>query len=155
LDSSGGSILFDGGKAVAQEGTIDISNHGQNGLISLRNATLSGDVVKLGAMGANGQILVRGGTLNADTMLKLYAPGGNGSVRFMDDTRLGGDGAKYIVGQRVTIDDGRTVTIGGSQAARVFTDNPNYTGSGGNGSTTGQFGGAGAQTEPRAGAPRF
>ena len=36
------------------------------------------------------------------------------------------------------------VTIGGSTPAQVYTNNANYTGSGGNGTTTGTFAGAGA-----------
>jgi hypothetical protein len=47
----------------------------------------------------------------------------------------------------VTIDNTKTVTIGGSTKAQVYADKANYTGSGGNGSTTGKFGGAGATTQ--------
>ncbi|HEX8310652.1 MAG TPA: FecR family protein [Chthoniobacteraceae bacterium] len=155
LTSAGGAIVFDGGKAVAEKGTVELLNHGVKGVISLNNATISGDVVKIGALAANGEVLIRGGTISADTTLKLYAPQGNGSVRFLEDTTLGGNGAKLIVGQQVTIDNGKTVTIGGSQAASVYTQKPNYTGSGGNGSTTGTFGGQGANTFSKKDAPGF
>jgi hypothetical protein len=37
----------------------------------------------------------------------------------------------------------------------VFTNNANYTGFGGNNSSTGTFAGAGATTQPRAAAPGF
>ncbi len=40
-------------------------------------------------------------------------------------------------------------------AHSVFTNQPNYNGSGGNGSTTGIFGGAGATTQPLSGAPGY
>jgi hypothetical protein len=62
---------------------------------------------------------------------------------------------KNIAGKTVTIDDGRTVTIGGTSAARVFTDNPHYSGSGGNGTTTGTFGGKGATTQAFGSRPAF
>jgi hypothetical protein len=155
LTSAGGAIVFDGGKAVAEKGTVELLNNGVQGTISLNNATISGDVVKIGALASNGQVLIRGGTISADTTLKLYAPRGNGSVRFLEDTTLGGNGAKLIVGHQVTIDNGKTVTIGGSQAASVYAQKPNYTGSGGNGSTTGTFGGKGANTFPKKDAPRL
>jgi hypothetical protein len=155
LNANGGAILVDGSKIVAEQGTVELLNRGQSGVVTLQNATISGDVVKIGALGRNGQLLIGGGTLSADTTLKLYATGSNGSVRFLEDTTLGGAGAKLIAGREVTIDNGRTVNVAGSQAARVFTDRPNYTGSGGNGSTTGQFSGAGATTSSRKDAPGF
>jgi hypothetical protein len=60
-----------------------------------------------------------------------------------------------IAAKVVTIDNGVVVTIGGSNPANVFTDVPNYTGSGGNASTTGIFAGAGATTQPLGGQPAF
>jgi hypothetical protein len=55
----------------------------------------------------------------------------------------------------VTIFNGKLVTISGPSAANVFTNRPNYSGSGGDGSTTGAFGGKGATTQPLANAPGF
>jgi hypothetical protein len=47
-------------------------------------------------------------------------------------------------------------TIGGSSPADVYTNNANYTGSGGNGSTTGTFAGTGANNpQPLTSAPAF
>ena len=76
-------------------------------------------------------------------------------MRFTDNTTLGGASTKIIAGKTVTIDSGKTVTIGGSSAATVHTDNPNYTGSGGNGSTSGAFGGNGATTQGYSSRPSF
>jgi hypothetical protein len=153
--SAGGDILVDGGKVRADRGKVEVLNTGANGLVALRNASVSGDVVKIGAVGANGQLIIGGGTLSADSTLKLYGGATDGLVRFTDDTTLGGDSLKIIAGRTVTIDNGRIVTVQGSRPASVFTDRPNYTGSGGNGSTTGQFGGAGATTQPYGGRPKF
>ncbi len=153
--SAGGDILVNGGTVRAEKGTVDIRNQGAAGTISLNNATLRGDVVKVGALGANGQLLIGGGTIEANTAIKLYAPGSNGTVRFTGDVSLNGRSMKTIAGNTVTIDNSKTVSIGGGKPANVFTNNPNYTGSGGNGSTSGKFGGAGAATKPLSGASGF
>ncbi len=67
-----------------------------------------------------------------------------------------------IAAGTVTIAETVVVTIGGQKPANVFTrftdgtPNANYTGFGGNGSTTGTFGGAGAAPpQPLADAPSF
>lgn len=154
ITSAGGAVAING-KIIADQGTVDIRNNGGSGAVNLTNATLRGDVVKIGALGDNGSLNIGGGTISADTLLKLYAAGSNGSVNFNDDVSLNGASMKIIAGETVTIRDGKTVTIGGSSPAQVFTDHPNYTGSGGNGSTTGQFGGKGATTQPFGSAPKF
>ncbi|MEA3211164.1 MAG: hypothetical protein QOE70_4221 [Chthoniobacter sp.] len=153
--SAGGDILVNGGTVQADRGTVDIRNSGQTGLVQLTNANLRGDVVKVGALGADGQLLVGGGAISADTMLKLYGGSGNGQVRFTDNVTLGGAGAKIIAGKTVTIDNAKTVNIGGNTAANVYTDNANFTGSGGNGSTSGMFAGAGATTQGLKKQPKF
>jgi hypothetical protein len=85
----------------------------------------------------------------------LYAGGSNGTVNFTDNVTLSGNSAKTISGNTVTIFDGKVVTIMGPAPASVFTNNANYTGSGGNGSTTGAFGGQGATTAPLSGGPGY
>ena len=55
----------------------------------------------------------------------------------------------------VTINNGVQVNVQGPAPAQVFTNVPNYTGSGGNGSTTGTFTGQGATTAPLGGQPGF
>jgi hypothetical protein len=153
--SAGGAINVNGGRVQADNGTVAIQNNGQNGQIQLTNATLSADVVKVGALGANGQLNVGGGTINANTMLKLYGGTSNGSVLFNDNVTLSGASTKIIAGENVTVANGKTVTVGGNSAASVYTDHPSYTGSGGNGSTTGVFGGKGATTSPFGSRPSF
>lgn len=152
--SAGGEINVDG-TVAAERGTVEMRNTGASGRIALNNASIRGDVVKIGALGADGQLIIGGGTINADTTLKLYGGTTNGQVRFNDNVTLGGAGTKIIAGKSVTIDNGKTVTIGGSAPANVYTSNPNYTGSGGNGSKTGTFGGQGAVTQPLGNRPAF
>jgi hypothetical protein len=152
--SDGGDIFVDG-TVEADRGTVDMRNNGAAGNISLTNANIHGDVVKIGALGSNGTLTIGGGTISADTAIKLYAGGSNGTVNFTDDVTLNGASAKTISGNTVNILDGKTVTINGATPANVFTNHPNYTGFGGNGSTSGTFGGQGAVTHPLAGGPRF
>src|SRR6266699_2564514 len=111
---------------------------------------------KVGALGTNGVLNISGGTLSADTTLKLYAVGSNGTINFEADVTLGGNSAKILAANTITIFNNVTVTIGGSTPADVYTTNANYTGFGGNGSTTGTFAGAGANNpQPLSSAPLF
>lgn len=147
FSSAGGDINVAGGTVRADRGTIDIQNTGATGAVNLTNANLNANIVKVGALGNNGQLTIGGGTITADSAIKLYAGGSNGTVLFNGDVSLNGNSVKTIAGDTVTIVNGKTVTIGGSQPASVFTNKANYSGSGGNGSTSGKFGGAGATTQ--------
>ena len=127
-----------------------------NGTITFNNASAHADVLKAGVFGANGALNIGGGTLSADSTLKLYAPGSNGQLNFVSNVTLGGNSAKILAANSVTIFNNVVVTIGGPNPADVYTNNPNYTGFGGNKSTTGTFAGAGANDpQPLSKAPPF
>ncbi|PYX05248.1 MAG: hypothetical protein DMG88_22100 [Acidobacteria bacterium] len=128
-----------------------------NGTITFSNATAHADVLKAGVFGSNGTLNIGGGMLSADTELKLYASGSNGSLNFLSNVTLGGGAlTKILAANTINILDGVVVTIGGSTPADVYTNNANYTGFGGNGTTTGTFAGAGANNpQPLASAPPF
>jgi hypothetical protein len=127
-----------------------------NGTITFNNANLHADVLKAGVFGANGTLNISGGMLSADSILKLYAPGSNGQLNFMSNVTLGGNSMKILAADSVTIFDNVVVTIGGPNPADVYTNNANYTGFGGNGTTTGTFAGAGANNpQPLSNAPPF
>ena len=133
-----------------------------NGTITFNNASAHADVLKAGVFGSNGVLNIGGGTLSADSTLKLYAPGSNGQLNFISNVTLGGNSAKILAANSITIFNNVVVTIGGSKPADVYTGftgetpNANYTGFGGNGSTTGTFGGAGANDpQPIEKAPPF
>ena len=105
-----------------------------NGTITFNNASAHADVLKAGVFGANGVLNIGGGMLSADTTLKLYAPGSNGSLNFISNVTL-----KQRHSQRfwrqipITISTVVLVTIAGTGgAANVYTNNANYTGFGGN-----------------------
>jgi len=151
--SAGGDINVNGGTVEADHGTIDIHNNGTSGLVALNNATLNASTVKAGALGNNGTLNIGGGMISADNLIRLYAGGSNGTINFTNNVTLSGNSAKDIAANTVTIFNGKVVTILGLTPANVFTNNPNYTGSGGNGSTTGTFAGKGATTQPLSAAP--
>ncbi len=152
--SAGGAINMNG-TAQADRGTIDIRNTGSNGTVALNNAVMAADTIKVGALGTNGTLNVGGGTISADSLIKLYAGGSNGTIDFTNNVTLSGTSAKTIAANTVTINNGKVVTILGPAAANVFTNNPNYFGFGGNGSTTGTFAGKGAVTAALSAAPVF
>ena len=115
-----------------------------NGTITFNNASAHADVLKAGVFGANGALNIGGGILSADSELKLYAPGSNGTLNFLSSVTLGGSAVKILAANTINILDGVVVTIGGATPAEVYTNNANYTGFGGNGTTTGTFAGADA-----------
>lgn len=127
----------------ADRGSIDIRHTGINGSISLTNSNIAADIVKVGALGDNGTLTIGGGRINADTILKLYAVGSNGSVNFISNVFLSGNSMKIIAGNSVTVQNNVTVTIGGGKPADVYVldrTQANYSGfNGGNNSTDGRF----------------
>jgi hypothetical protein len=128
-----------------------------NGAITFNNASAHADILKAGVFGANGVLNIGGGSLSADTTLKLYAPGSNGQLNFVSNVTLGGNAAKILAANSVTIFNNVVVTIGGKAPADVYTNNANYSEKwGGNGTTTGTFAGAGAnRPRPLSDAPPF
>ena len=156
----GAAITFNGGSYDAR-GTF-LTFIDQDGTITFNNANAHADVLKVGALGTNGVLNIGGGMLSADTTLELYASGSNGRLNFTSNVTLGGNSAKILAANSVTIFDNVVVTIGGSKPADVYTGftgetpNANYTGFGGNGSTTGTFAGVGANNpQPLSNAPPF
>jgi len=74
----------------------------------------------------------------------------------MSNVTLGGNSLKILAANSVTIFNNVVVTIGGKAPADVYTNHANYTGFGGNGTTTGTFAGAGAnKPQPLSSAPPF
>ncbi|MEO7932836.1 MAG: FecR family protein [Chthoniobacterales bacterium] len=154
LESRGGAIVVNG-TITAPKGTVDIQNSGTNGVITFNGATIAADVVKVGAMGNNGTLNIGGGSIAADTLLKLYAGGSNGTVHFQDNVTLNGNSTKIIAANTVQIDNSKVVTVNGLTPAQVYTNNAHYTGSGGDSTTTGTFGGQGATTQAHSARPSF
>ena len=137
----------------ADRGGIDIRHTGTAGRINLIGSNLRADIVKAAALGTNGTLQITGGTLSADSVLKLYATGSNGRILFLGNCTISGGNMNIIAANTVTIANSVVVTTAGT-TVRVFTNSPNYSGFGGNGTTTGTFAGLGAQDpQPLSAAP--
>ena len=152
-----GAIDFNGG-TYEIGGTLLSTITGGDGGITLNASTMHADILKIGALGDNGTLTIGGGSLSGDSELKLYAGGSNGTIDFVADVTLSSQSSSaIIVANTVTVENGVVVTTQGIRniPAAVFTNVANYTGSGGNGSTSGMFGGDGAATNPFSQAPPF
>jgi hypothetical protein len=157
--STGNSQVNVSGKLQADRGAVDIRNSGSSGQVNLTNADIRADALKAAALGNNGVLQIGGGSLTADTTLQLYAPNGNGQVVFIGNVSLNGNSTKSIAGDSVTIHNGVVVTVNGPKAS-VYVNSQNnvpkanYSGFGGNGNTSGTFGGSGANPpQPLGNAP--
>ena len=128
-----------------------------NGTITFNNASVHADVLKAGVFGANGALNINGGMLSADTTLKLYAPGSNGTLNFISNVTLSSGTEMDLAANTITIQPSVLVTIAGTGgAANIYTNNANYSGFGGTNPSNGTFGGAGANNpQPLASATPF
>lgn len=90
-------------------------------------------------------------------LIRLYAPGSNGQLNFVANVTLSSGKAIDLAANTITIQPAVVVTIaGGGGRTNVYTNNPNYSGPGGNNPANGRFGGNGAKTpQPLANAPAF
>jgi hypothetical protein len=158
------AINFNGGSYTV--GGTFLSSIDGNGTITFTNTDVHANVVKVGVFGVNGSLIIGGSgtnTISADTLLHLYAPGSNGLLKFVASVTLSSGTAMDLAANTITINNGVIVTIAGAGGpANVYTGftntvpNANYTGFGGNGSTTGTFAGNGANNpQPLSNAPVF
>ena len=151
------AININGGNYNVGVGGTFLGNIDGNGTFTLTNATIAADTVKIGVFGNNGTLRIGGGgsgSISASMLLHLYAPNG-GIIDFVSNVTLSSSAtAAVIAAKTVTIENGVVVTIGPSTSANVYATNPNYTGSGGNGKTSGMFVGT-VNTQPLGGQPSF
>ncbi len=149
------AINFNGGSYTV--GGTFLSTIDGNGAIKFANANISADTIKAAVFGSNGTLMISGGTLSANTLMKLYATGSSGTIDFTANVTLTCKAAALILAANtITINDNVVVTIAGSFQASVYANIANYSGSGGNGTTTGTFAGAGASNPQSLGnAPPF
>jgi len=102
---------------------IDIQ--AQNGNITLNSVTNSGatDVFKARALGTNGWITIGNSVLSANQIMKLYAEGNGGGVRFVSNSTLNGNSI-HIAGRTVDLANESIVTVNGN--ATVYADSHLY-----------------------------
>jgi hypothetical protein len=148
--NAGNSSIQVLGKVQADHGEIDIRNTGATGSVTVTgaNANLHADVIKVAALGSGGTLTVGAGSvISADSVLKLYANSSNGQIIFNGSCTIGGGTLNVIAANTVTISGAATMVNVTGAMADVYTNNANYTGSGGNNMVgTGTFMGSGATT---------
>jgi hypothetical protein len=145
-------------------GFVDIRHTGTAGTITMTEATVSADIVKVGALGDSGSLTIGGGRIDANTVLKLYATGANGSLIFVSNVVLNLNSTNMldriiIAGNSVTVNNNVVVAIGSpaglSRTADVYVPNlaaANYSNfNGGNNTTSGMFIIDGTQGSPVSG----
>jgi len=150
--SNGGEITVEN-SSLAAAGTLtldslDTSDAGANGFVTLRNASLAADVIRVRASTPGGdQLLIEGGTFDADSLLKFYA-GSSSKLLFRGNVVVNSPVAVFS-GQAVQVDLGGNVQVSGR--ADVYSDNHLYNLPG--------FGtmnaGGGIIQQPQAAAPDF
>ncbi len=114
------------------------------GALNVNNAVLSADLLKLQTFGNNGVLVIGGSSvLTGNTQLNLFASGNGGRIEFAGNTTLNSNVAAVLTASVIRIDNNVTVTINGPTAL-LYTNTLQFTGSGGDGSTSGAFGGSGA-----------
>jgi hypothetical protein len=114
------------GTVQADQAEVDIRQTGVAGQTTLNNATIHGDVVKISALGTNGVLTIgTANVLGADTILKLYATGSSGTLKFLSSVTLTSP-INILAAKTITISPGVVVTINSVNKAQVYTDIPDY-----------------------------
>lgn len=134
------SLLSHGGDVNVSNSTLeakDVEIQAALGNINLAGITASTENFKARTFGANGWINIGGNSISASGLLKLYAEGLNGGVRFTDNTTLDSPDI-HIAGKTVEISNTKSVEVTrGAPSLKVFTDNPQFNTSGKGSFTTG------------------
>ena len=152
------------GTVTADRGTIDIQHEATGGYVNIggdlasgNSATLRADVIKAQAFGADGKLIIGQGSISADSLLRLYAPGSNGELKFIANVTLSSGTAMDLAADKITILPSVIVSIeGNGGAANVYTNDPNYNFTPGRGYTgpagnpaNGTFGGSQGAHDPK------
>ncbi len=114
------------------------------GTLNVNSAALSVDMLKLQTFGNNGVLLIGGSSvLTGNSQLNLFASGSNGRIEFAGNTTLNSNVAAVLTAAVIRIDNNVTVTINGPTAL-LYANTLQFSGSSGDNSTSGVFGGNGA-----------
>jgi hypothetical protein len=128
VQSKGGTVTVDTSTLTAAGGTItldalDLDDVAANGFVTLRNSTLSADIIRVRGSAPGGDaLLIDGGTYNANSLLKFYAESAS-TLRFRNMVNINSPLA-ILAGQTVAVDAGGSVNVTGR--ADVYSDNHQY-----------------------------
>ena len=153
VQSKGGPVMVDTSALTASKGTITLDSYDSqdpnaNALVTLHNANLAADVIRVRGSSASGDaLIIDGGTFNASSLIKFYG-GSASTLHFINNTTLTAPTSVLAAGT-VQVDGGSTVTINGS--GQVFTDHANF-----NDGTHGTINASkGLNTQSYSGRPKF
>jgi len=126
LETNGAGIqVTDSVLESSGEILIDTVNGAVDSMVELRNVMLMADTIRARSAGANGELLINGSTFDANSLIRLYAGGANGVLRFTGGNSSLTATVIDLAGRTVQVDNGVEVTTGASDF-RIFTDNPNF-----------------------------
>lgn len=124
---------------IAEQGNVNVGNdaggtvtvntlftliESQLGNITLANASINSDYLRVHTLAANGTLTIGNSSLTASQGMKLYAEGSNGKVQFVGNTTL--SGPAIVAGYTVQVNDGVSVNVGTPNSFHVHSDVPNY-----------------------------
>jgi hypothetical protein len=127
LVSENGDVTINGNGIYSNIEGKNIEIESFKGNIALNGVvnTSSTDVFKVQTLGDKGWITIGNSTLNANQIMKLYAEGNKGGVRFVGNTTLNSPGV-HINGKTVEILNGVNVNVSNAAGLNVYTDNPQF-----------------------------
>lgn len=124
---------------IAEQGNVNVGNdsggtvtintlftliESQMGNITLANASINSDYLRVHTLSPNGTLTIGNSSLTANQGMKLYAEGSNGKVQFVGNTTL--SGPAIVAGYTVQVNDGVTVNVGTPNSFHVHSDVSNY-----------------------------
>ncbi len=121
-------VLAAGGDITLLNADLDanqITLEAKRGDLLVTNSVLSGDVIRARSLGPNGQLIIDGAQFYAGSLLRLYAEGSNGHIRFVSNSALHGSRVD-IAARTVTINSGVDVEVGNPAGLNVYTQNAQY-----------------------------
>ncbi len=121
-------LLLAGGDLSVLDSTLSagaVTLEAKAGTMNIARSLISGDVIRARTLAANGEMIIDGATFSATNLVRLYAEGSNGHLRFISNSTL--NGSRVDLGAKtVTINPGVDVDVGTPAGLKVYTDNANY-----------------------------
>ncbi len=122
IEARGGDLSITGDASISAD---EIVLESKIANLIVANSTISGDVIRARTLGANGELIIDGANFYAASLLRLYAEGSNGHIRFISNSTLESPRTD-IAANSVTINSGVDVTVSNPSGLNVYTNNANY-----------------------------
>jgi hypothetical protein len=151
---------------AADSGNVEIRNTGGGGGITINDALIRGDVLKVGALASDGTLTLNGGSvLNGTTQVLLYAGTSTGSISVVGTVTVNNPGTTVLQADKINVKAGGALNVAGGGVGKLnlFANVREWGAAAGFGvitldgqdvpSTTGSFIGGRATVDPAAGGP--